>query len=232
MSNSSSSVAAAIETAKGQDTLHTITAVRHLSPRAYVVQMERNDLTFAPGQYVYAGLPTDKERREYSVYSPPDSEFLELLIKEFPGGHVSSRLKTMQPGDRIAVDRANGTFTIDAADVEDKRFYFVGTSTGISPFHCFSQSYPGLDYRILHGIKFAEDRFEHEDYPRDRYTPCVSQEEFDGFTGRVTDYLKENPPDPDCLFYLCGNVDMIYEVIGMLKGWGIERKRIATEVYF
>jgi ferredoxin--NADP+ reductase/benzoate/toluate 1,2-dioxygenase reductase subunit len=194
--------------------------------------MERNGLTFAPGQYVHAGLATDRERREYSVYSPPDSEFLELLIKEFPGGHVSSQLKHMQPGEYVAVDKVNGTFTINEADVKDKRFYFVGTSTGISPFHCFTHSYPDIDYQILHGIRFAEDRFEHEDYAKDRYIACVSRGEYDGYTGRVTDYLKGNPPDRDCLFYLCGNVDMIYEVIGFLKGLGFNRKQIATEVYF
>ena len=50
------------------------------------------------------------------------------------------------------------------------------------------------------------------------------REESQSFTGyRV---------DPDMLFYLCGNNNMIYEVYHILRDKGIPDENIFTEVYF
>jgi NAD(P)H-flavin reductase len=80
--------------------------------------------------------------REYSVYSSPGDEYLEILVKEVDGGYVSTRLGALKPGDGVAVDGPFGFFTIDE-DWRDHRYVFVATGTGISPFHDFVRSYPG-----------------------------------------------------------------------------------------
>jgi ferredoxin--NADP+ reductase/benzoate/toluate 1,2-dioxygenase reductase subunit len=49
---------------------------------------------------------------------------------------------------------------------------------------------------------------------------------------RVTDYMAENPINPDTLCYLCGNCDMIYDVFDILEKQGIKSTNIFTEVYF
>ncbi|MGI6756413.1 MAG: hypothetical protein ACOX32_00640 [Bacteroidaceae bacterium] len=52
------------------------------------------------------------------------------------------------------------------------------------------------------------------------------------FKGRVTDYLRQNPVNPDTLCYLCGNCDMIHEVFDILEEQGVKSDNIFTEVYF
>ena len=117
---------------------------------------------------------------------------------------------------------------------ETPQFLFCATGTGVSPFHCFARTTPGLPYRLLHGVRTREDFRETREFMPERYVPCVSRGPAgDGaFPGRLTDVLKKEPIDPSTYCYLCGNSDMIYEVYGILKDHGVPRDRIFAEVYF
>ncbi|MFC1763681.1 hypothetical protein ACFL6U_16590 [Planctomycetota bacterium] len=77
-----------------------------------------------------------------------------------------------------------------------------------------------------------EERYEHTDYPEDRYVSCLTQDCGGDYLGRVTDYLREHPPTSRGRFYLCGNADMIFEVFDMLRRQGVTREQVFTEVYF
>lgn len=211
---------------------HKVVLVRNLSPSAFILQFERNDLDFLPGQYLKLGLPDESHRREYSVYSPLSVNHVEVLVREIPEGYVSPKLRGLRPGDRIAVDGPYGHFVIDRTSVDQRSFYLVATGTGIAPFHCFVHSYPRMDYQIIHGIRCPEDCYEHTRYPEDRYTACISKPSAGDFSGRVTDFLCMHPPSQDGLFYLCGNADMIYEVFDLLQQQGISRHQVFTEVYY
>ena len=165
---------------------------------------------------------------------------LPVLVREIPDGYVSPQLKQVQEGDYVCVRGPRGRFTFNETGLEEKNFYFIATGTGIAPFHCFTGSYPQLNYRLLHGVRYPEERYEHTTYPKDRYTACLSQDNSGDpqdepgahFQGRVTEYLAAYPPDPTGLFYLCGNANMIYDVFALLKHQGIPRDRVFTEVYF
>jgi ferredoxin--NADP+ reductase len=213
---------------------HSVIGRRDVSATSFVLRFTREDLEFVAGQWINVGPAGLKEQREYSIYSSPNDDFLEILVKEIPDGLVSPALRRCGPGDLVEVEGPHGAFTLVQGSREAPRYLFCATGTGVSPFHCFARSAPGLDYRVLHGIRTLDDFQETEAFPADRYEPCVSRAAAGGrtFSGRLTARLTEVPPDPDTYCYLCGNSDMIYEVYGILKDRGISRDHIFAEVYF
>lgn len=204
---------------------------RDVGGDAFVLRMDRHALAFEPGQYLSVGRAGSIHMREYSIYSGTQEPHLEILVKRVQDGFVSRELGALEPGDGVAVDGPFGYFTIDEA-VRGERFVFIATGSGISPFHAFVRSYPNLDYRLLHGIRTLDERFEYDAYERSRITTCVTRAEGGDFDGRVTAYLRAHPVDADARYYLCGNCDMIYEAFDILQEAGVPHGHLFAEVYF
>jgi ferredoxin--NADP+ reductase len=173
-----------------------------------------------------------------------DDGFLEVLVKEIPTGLVSPALRRVKPGEELTVDGPFGSFTIDRSKLSDRRSLLIATGTGISPFHSFARSYPGLNYQLLHGIATPQNRYGHEAFEPSRVVSCttrdpeaVSSHQLGGnseqwFEGRVTTFLLQSEVNPDTHCYLCGNCDMIYEAFDILKAKGIPIEQLFAEVYF
>ncbi|MGA2611939.1 MAG: FAD-binding oxidoreductase [Spirochaetia bacterium] len=206
--------------------------VRHLDQSAYVLRLDRHGLKFEPGQYVNLGLRGSIAMREYSIYSGAEHGFLEVLVREIDGGMVSRALKRCQPGEALSLEGPYGSFVTNPAERSSARYLFIGTGTGISPFHCLVQSYPWIDYLLLHGVRTEREHYDAEAFDSSRYVSCVSRSQGGGFQGRVTDYLRQHPVDPSCLCYLCGNSDMIYEAFALLRSQGVPRDHLRAEIYF
>ena len=211
--------------------IHRVHSVRELTDTTFVLRFDRSGMVFEPGQYVTVGLADHRDMREYSVYSGSDQSFLEILVKEVEGGLVSKQLHQCRPGDELSVEGPFGFFTMTPAQRKG-RLLFIATGTGISPHHCFAQSYPDLDFHLLHGIRSAAERYDAELYEPSRYTSCIRRDQTGDFHGRVTDYLLDHPADPDVFCYLCGNCDMIYEAFDTLRGQGVPPDHLFAEVYF
>jgi ferredoxin/flavodoxin---NADP+ reductase len=213
---------------------HRVIGRRDISSGTFILRLSREGLSFVPGQWINVGPMGRREQREYSIYSSPGDDFLEVLVKEIPDGLVSPALRRCRPGDPIEVEGPHGAFTLVQGTREPPRFLFCATGTGVSPFHCFTRSLPGLDYRLLHGVRTREDFQETAAFDPYRYHPCVSRgPSGEGASpGRLTGILKKEPVDPSAYCYLCGNSDMIYEVYGILKDQGVSREHIFAEVYF
>ena len=233
---------------------HAVLALRDLSESAYVLRIERKGLDFEPGQYIHVGPLPGIDRREYSVYSSPDDDFLEILVKEVPEGVVSPSLRRLAAGEHVDVEGPFGFFRIEEGDLAAP-FLFIATGTGISPFHCHTRSRPQLDYTLIHGVRSAAELYDHGAYDAGRLVRCISRPEgapapagpppasapastssapaaARNFRGRVTDWLRENPAPENCMAYLCGSCDMIYEVYDILGAQGLSSDRIHAEVYF
>ncbi len=209
---------------------------RTLSGSAFVLRLERNELAFRPGQWINVGRAGSLQRREYTIYSPPSEDFLEVLVKEVEGGTVSRDLRRCQAGDMLDVDGPHGSFCIQPETASGK-FLFIATGTGVSPFHCLTLSYPDLDYQLLHGARTPLELYDHEAFESGRVVACISGSERGAggarfHAGRVTSYLRENPVEPTRFCYLCGNSDMIYECYAILRAYGVPPARIFAEVYF
>ena len=211
-------------------------SIRTLSPSAYVLRLERGAVAFEPGQYVTLGQAGSTARREYSVYSGCRDPFLEVLIKQVEGGTVSSQLARLAPGAPLDCDGPFGYFTLPAPR-RAVPLLFIASGTGIAPFHSFARSYPGLNFRLLHGVRTASERYDSTEYPADRYLPCLSrapeaEAPHGSYRGRVTDWLRDHPVAPGTACYLCGNSEMIFAAFDILKKQGIPGADLFAEVYF
>ena len=212
--------------------LYRVQQIRQMSPSTYVLRVEKNDVTFSPGQYFVIGKQGSFDAREYTVYSSLTDDFLEFLIAEVDGGRVSPTLRTCAPGDMLEMEGPTGYFRIEEQTRASAKHCFIATGSGIAPFHSFVQSYPDLDYTLLHGVRYASDCFDQDAYEPERYIACVSREEGGAFHGRVTEYLKTHPIDPEALYYLCGNCDMLFEVYEILVQHSVPRGHIVSEVFY
>jgi ferredoxin--NADP+ reductase/benzoate/toluate 1,2-dioxygenase reductase subunit len=211
--------------------VYRLQKIRPLTPEAYVLRFDRNVMNFKAGQHITLGIPGNHQVREYSIYSAERDSSLEVLIKEVDNGLVSKQLRKLIPGELLEVDGPFGYFSIPEQNLGRKHL-FIGTGTGIAPFHSITGSYPNLDYEIIHGVRYLHEGYERHAYPKGRYTLCTSRDTQGDFHGRVTDYLKQKTLDSGTMVYLCGNCDMIYDVYDLLTSKGFPSANIRTEVYF
>ena len=212
--------------------LHTLIAVEDLTPETFVLHFERNDFEFMPGQYVVLRDPGTGEGREYSIYNSIHENKLSFLIKEVNNGEFSRYLRHLAVGSKLYVEGPRGFFILDEKVKEGHPVLFVASGTGISPFHSFVESFPELNYKLLHGVRFSDEAYGKEAFSPDRYCLCTSREETGDYFGRVTYYFKQNQVDADTVCYLCGNSDMIEEVTEILENQGVPAENIRSEVFF
>jgi ferredoxin--NADP+ reductase/benzoate/toluate 1,2-dioxygenase reductase subunit len=194
--------------------------------------MDRGDMQFKSGQHIIVGLEGDMDQREYSVYSGEKDDYLEILVKEVLEGRVSLKLKQCAPGQMLQVNGPFGSFGLEKFDMYSRKFVFVASGTGISPFHSFVRSYPGIDYLLFHGVRYSDEAYEKDDYEPSRYILCTSKDDRGTNKGRVTRFLSDYPLSPEMLFYLCGNNNMIFEVHNILQNRSVPEENIFSERYF
>jgi len=205
---------------------------RKINADTVVLQLEKGELTFTAGQYLVLSFPNEKEAREYSVYSGENEETIEILLKTLPEGSFSMRLGDLEIGDPILIDGPFGFFVMKPDEIASKKHVFIASGSGISPFRSYIQTYPEMDYVLLHGIRSETDMIEPENYYPEKLIFCVSREKTEHFNGRVTEYLKANRINKDAIYHLCGNSAMINDVTDLLDSNGIKPGNIRTEVFF
>lgn len=220
----------AILTTKKKRKTCKVLAVRNLTDSTAVVRFERQGLKFEPGQYIRVGVEGDPEIRDYSVYSGADDDYLEVLVRRVEEGLVSKQLCELDPGHEVSIGGPYGHFKL-IHELRSKPLLFIATGTGISPYHSFVESYPELQYRLIHGTGFLNEAYDAKRYG-EQYIHCVSREEGGAFRGRVTEYLQALDIDTETQAFLCGNCDMIYEAFDLLQEKGLPTAQIHTEVYF
>jgi ferredoxin/flavodoxin---NADP+ reductase len=208
-----------------------IQEMRQLTTSSYILRFGRNNIQFRAGQHIGLGLKDYPYMRDYSIYSGENDDFIEVLIKEVQDGDLSIKFKQCSVGDQLRYDGPFGSFVLNQP-ISEKKHVFVATGTGIAPFHSFVKSYPGLNYKILHGVKYSEEAYDKDHYESDRYVLCTSKDSKGQFKGRVSDFFRKNIVNKDDLFYLCGNGGMVYEVYDILQEKGVSIDQIFLEVYF
>jgi NAD(P)H-flavin reductase len=212
--------------------MHTyhVLDIQHKTPNTFCLRIERPNGVIASGQCFNVGIPGIDINREYSMYSGADAPYLEFLIRVVEDGLVSSYLQKLNIGDLVELDGPYGEFCIPSERLFSK-FVFIGSGTGIAPFHSFVKTFPNLNYHILHGVRHENETYDAADYQQGKYIPCISQNS-NGQSMRVTDYLHQHPLAKDSIIYLCGNRNMIIDAVQILLDQGIGGDQIISEVFF
>lgn len=185
-------------------------------------------------------------RRAYSIASGSvQREHLEFYVALVASGALTPRLYALQEGDRVFLGRKIvGMFTLKDVP-EGNDVLFVATGTGLAPYVSMLRSdyafHAGHRTVVFHGARHSWDlgyRREMEGlvahHDSFTYVPLVSRpgdetEEWPGLTGRVTSVFEDDtaemvlgaPIDPARVsVFLCGNPDMILQMIDMLGAKG------------
>ena len=132
----------------------------------------------------------------------------------------------------IEVHGPFGKFGLDEKNLKTNKHVFIASGTGIAPFHSMIKSRPELNYELIHGVRTIEEAYERHEYDKDKFVLCTSRDNRGDFEGRLTAYLKDRDFDKNTSFYLCGNSDMIFDSMEILRAKGFGREDINVEVYF
>lgn len=211
---------------------YKVQQIKNLTESTFLLRLPKSRFKFEAGQHISLSIAGDYQSREYSIYSAEEADFLDVLVKEVEGGYFSPKLKHLKKGDMVEVHGPFGRFALDTKKLDTHQHIFVASGTGIAPFHSMVKSYPGLDYKIILGVRYANEAYEREEYENDRFFLCTSRDESGDYKGRLTGYLKEAEFEKNSCFYLCGNSDMIFDAMEILKEKGFSRDDVNVEVYF
>lgn len=205
----------------------------NLTESTYILRLEKLDIEFIAGQYLVLNVPVENKAREYSIYSPENAPYLDLLIKEVETGEISKELKYLKIGTKVELTGPFGFFVLrDNVRTKMNHFTFVATGTGISPFHSIILSNPDLNYEIIHGVRYGYEAYDSVDYSKDHYQLCTTRDHEGTYFGRVNQYFKEKGVNKETIYYVCGNSGMISELTEYLEQSGISPENIRTEVFF
>ena len=86
---------------------------------------------FLPGQYVNIGVPGSGQHRSYSFSSAPGAQRMSFMIKQVPGGLMSSWLGTAQTGQALEMTGPLGSFYLRTVT---RPLLFLAGGTGLAPF--------------------------------------------------------------------------------------------------
>ncbi|MDC0456634.1 FAD-binding oxidoreductase [Alphaproteobacteria bacterium] len=205
--------------------------ISFLSSELFSIKLERGDFSFEPGQCFSLGVSSLSVNREYSVYSRPEDNFLEFYIRLVDDGCLTPYLANLKKDDYVSLNGPFGTFSPSKEELK-KPHCFIATGTGIAPFNSIIGSFPKLDYKLIHGVRYEHEIPINQFANDNKYFPCFSRAKDITNRKKVTDYLSSTTLDPTSLIYLCGNRNMIVEVTNILLGKGFNSEQIRMEVFF
>lgn len=221
----------------------TIAAVEQLSESTIGLCVEVDEsIGFLPGQYVNVGIPGTALTRAYSFSSAPGSARASFVVRNVPGGRMSSFLTgAARPGQQIQMTGPFGSFYL--RPVVRPTLLLAG-GTGIAPFLSMLEKLAGeggaSPVRLVFGVTNDHDLVAIEQLdglarrlPAFEYRTCVaSPESAHPRTGYVTSHIEpEWLNDGDADVYLCGPVPMVEAVRGWLQASGTPPRNFYYEKF-
>lgn len=213
--------------------------------RRLVIDLD-DDMAFNAGQYCELIVPSTDTTpgtvvtRQYSMANPPsEARRLEFHIKLTPGGAATERwiFSTLAVGDRLRLRGPLGQFHLVAEQTGPG--ILIGGGTGLAPL-CSIASH-ALEHNLIpeihlyHGGRRRADLYDVERFTtlaatdsRFHYHPVLSEQEWDGATGLVTDaVLADFSSCKGMSGFLCGPPPMVQAGVKALK-----RRRMAPRMIF
>jgi ferredoxin-NADP reductase len=218
-----------------------------------LVFRQEHPVRFRPGQYLEWTLPHDHpddrgNRRFFTISSPPGDDALAIGV-EFKSRSSSfkKRLKTMEPGERIAAGHLAGDFVMPS-DSEQK-LAFVAGGIGVTPFvsmiRDLLQRGEKRDIVVLVTNRYETGAAYRDVFEQARgalgvrtvFTLTGPAETvpagWTGRTGRIdeTFLLEEIPDYMERVFYVCGSQRLVNEMKKVLARLGKERGSVRSDYF-
>jgi benzoate/toluate 1,2-dioxygenase reductase subunit len=216
------------ETVKGE-----VITVDALSSSSFTLRVKlAKPIEFLPGQYVNIGVPGTDRQRSYSFSSLPGGPEGSFLIRNLPGGTMSTWLgEQAQPGDTVELTGPMGAFYL--RPILRPQLWLAG-GTGLAPFLAMLEKVAAdgtdqpirLYYAVTRGVDLVElDRVRAlgaEIGNVEVVTILASQDEDHERKGFVTDHLSlEDFNGGETDVYLCGPPPMVEAVRHHMAALGV-----------
>lgn len=213
----------------------SISAVRQLSDSTISLSIKGESLSklaFLPGQYVNLKVPGSEQTRAYSFSSLQKDGEVSFLIRNVPGGLMSSFLTGLaKAGDSMSLTGPLGSFYL--RDIRRPLLLLAG-GTGLAPFTAMLEKIAeeGSEHplHLIYGVTNDFDLVEMdtlEDFaariPNFTYSACVANPESSyPQKGYVTQHIEpRHLNDGDVDVYLCGPPPMVEAVSQYIREQGI-----------
>ncbi|WP_458735989.1 benzoate 1,2-dioxygenase electron transfer component BenC [Zobellella taiwanensis] len=212
----------------------TLAEVNLISPTAIELKVSADqDIPFLPGQYVNIKVPGSEESRAYSFSSRPGSRELSFLIRNVPGGLMSSWLVGQAlAGDRLSLTGPMGMFYLRPVA---RPVLMLAGGTGLAPFLAMLEDLraKGCDQpvHLIYGVTNDDDlvgvealeRFAAEIDNFSFKTVVASPDSAHPRKGYVTNHMEDAPiQHGEVDVYLCGPPPMVDAVLGYFREQGIQ----------
>jgi len=188
---------------------------------------------FLPGQYVNVGIPGTGLTRSYSFSSAPGAARAEFVVRNVPGGRMSSYLLDAgKPGDEITFLGPFGSFYLRPLQ---RPALFLAGGTGIAPFLSMLAVLAGQGFahpvRLVYAVTNDHDLVGLEAldrigaaHPAFSYVTCVAAPESShprkGYATAHVEPAWMNDGDVDV--YLCGPPPMVDAVRAWQEEVGVK----------
>ncbi|MBN9670537.1 benzoate 1,2-dioxygenase electron transfer component BenC [Roseibium aggregatum] len=211
-----------------------VLAVDRLSETSFGLRVElARPINFLPGQYVNLSVPGTPNHRSYSFSSAPGAQEASFLIRNLPGGLMSTYLdERAQPGDEVTATGPMGAFYL--RPIERAQVWLAG-GTGLAPFLSMLEQVAdqGLDHPIIlyYAVTRAADLVElgrvnelaEQIGAVTVITILAAEDETHERKGFVTDHVTvDDLNGGDCDVYLCGPPPMVDAVRNHFGKLGVE----------
>ena len=213
-----------------------IDEVRQLSPSTIALSIQSdalNKLAFLPGQYVNLQVPGSTETRAYSFSSLIRDGKVSFLIRNVPGGLMSSYLTGLaKPGERMTLTGPLGSFYL--RDIKRPVLMLAG-GTGLAPFTAMlekiAEQGSAHPLHLIYGVTHDADLVDIDKLaalaariPNFTFAACVaSAESTQPKKGYVTQHIEPGHlHDGNVDIYLCGPPPMVEAVNHFIRDQGIQ----------
>ncbi len=231
-----------------------VTEIIRETPSTKTLRLAREDgdlPPFRPGQYVNVHVEVDGVRtsRPYSIACAPGQGYLDLTIRDNPGGFVAPyMLNELQVGDQLETSGPAGNFYYEPL-IDGHELVFLAGGSGITPFMSILRACLGADggsapvhIHLLYGCRSADDVIYGQEltelaarYPNFDYSLVISEPspDYEGLVGFLEAGLirQEIGDVQGKTFYLCGPPAMYQFCFTALRDLEIPRHKIKRELF-
>lgn len=213
---------------EGENYIARILSIEKISTSVARVRLEvPADFSYHPGQFItIVREGEDSVARSYSLASVPSQDFLELHIRRWPGGQMSTWIHDeLRPGDSLAIRGPYGDCFYVGGQPE-RPLLLIGTGTGAAPLwgiarHALISGHTG-PIQFMHKGHDEDALYLHDElqalahgHETFTYHPCVTIDGGDGGVsfGSIIELARnqllklDNPLDARA--YICGNPDVV-----------------------
>lgn len=213
----------------------SISAVHQLSDSTIALSIKGESLSklaFLPGQYVNLQVPGSEQTRAYSFSSLQKDGEVSFLIRNVPGGLMSSFLTGLaKAGDSMSLAGPLGSFYL--RDIRRPLLLLAG-GTGLAPFTAMLEKIAeaGSEHplHLIYGVTHDHDLVEVDKLeafaariPNFTWSACVASPDSSyPQKGYVTQHIApKHLNDGDVDLYLCGPPPMVEAVSQFIREQGI-----------